>query len=91
MIFAVTGRSAADADRAARHGVQAAGADRFAATVAGREGATIEVPEGAGREGAEGPSGERTATAFARSRRSSRTKIAEVTCFKGPSRPSETE
>lgn len=84
-VFAVTGRSAADADRAARHGVQAASADRFAATVAGREGATIEVPEGTRRKGATRPSRERTVTEVARSRRSSGTKVEEVARFEGPS------
>lgn len=54
--ISVTGRSAVDAKRTARHGVQAASANRLATPTPCSQGAEAEVPEGAGSETAEGAS-----------------------------------
>lgn len=54
--ISVTGRSAVDAKRTARHGVQAASANRLATPTPCSQGAEAEVPEGARSETTEGAS-----------------------------------
>lgn len=71
--------------------MQAAGADRVAASAAGCEGAAPPLPQGAGGATTTGAGRERAPATDARSRGRAGTQAAEIAGDPRPSGPSETE